>query len=217
MTVPEAAPVDEQDVDEQEAERAGDEARLRLRRGRWVTAAVAAALLVVVGTVALLGGFGERTDLLTGAAPGSVIATGPYEVTFDQATVEHQTSENQWRVVASGTARTTGGTSIAPDVGDSGFVFARSLATREVQPTYTVGFGTPDALHHLDNLTPGLPPVPWTVSFQFAADPGDTLVLAVFDQEYTTPYLFSTEKGWRPTRHASTLTLPLERLPEQAF
>ena len=210
-----AAPdvVDEQAKDEQ----AQAEARARLRRGRIVVAAVAAVVVVVVGVVALLGGFKQRTDLLTPVAPGSVIATGPFEVTFDKATVEHLTSSDEYRVVATGTARTTGTTSIDPATGDLGFLFAKSTATSEVQSSASVRLGSTDPLASLTTLTPGLPPVPWAVTFTFAKDPGDTLFVAVFGQQYTTPYIFGDEKGWQTTRTASTLTLPIEKKPDQEY
>lgn len=198
-------------------EQARAEAQQRLRRGRLVTAVVAAALVVLVAIVALLGGFRARTDLLTPVAVGSVITTGPYEVTIDKATVHHTTSKNEWDVVASGTARTTGTTSIDPATGSSGFVYARDAVGSETQPSSQVTLGETDAVQHLDNLTPGLPPVPWSVSFTFAQEPSGTVLVAVFDQEYTTPYLFSDELGWRPTRAASIMTLPLEKLPDTEF
>ena len=121
VTVPRAAEVDEQEAEE----RAREDARLRLRRGRLVTAVVAASLVLVVAVVALLGGFRERTDLLTRVPAGSLITSGPYEVTLTKATVQHRTSSNEWVVAASGAARTTGATSIRPPTGDTGFVFAR--------------------------------------------------------------------------------------------
>lgn len=223
VTVPEATPVDGQEVDGQEVdepevdERAGAEARLRLRRGRVATAMVAGALVVLVGAVALLGGFERRTDLLTPVTAGSVIVTGPYEVTLATATVQRRTSSAEWDVVATGTARTTGTTSIDPPSGDSGFVFARPAAGRETQSSRTITLGDASATEQQDALTPGLPPVPWSVSFRFTSPPGDTVLVAVLGQEYTTPYLFSSEEGWRPTNQASTTTLPLRQLPDTKY
>ena len=198
-------------------EQARVEARLRLRHGRIATAVVAGALAVLVAVVALLGGFGERKDLLTPVAPGSLIVTGPYEVTFDKAGVRHKTYSDEWEVIASGTVRTTGSTSIRPSTGSSGFVSAQAAAGGEVQRSESVTLGGTGTTRHLDNLTPGLPPVPWSVSFSFPQEPSGELVLGVYQQEYTTPYLFSDELGWRSTRSASTLRLPLERLPDQKY
>ena len=194
-----------------------EQARLLLRRGRIVAASVTGALVVVVSVVAVLGGFRARTDELTPVAAGTVIATGPYEVTLDKATVQHKTSSDEWDVVASGTARTTGATSIDPGTGDTGFVFARPAAGGQVQPSDTIRLGGSSAVEHLDHLTPGLPPVPWAVSFRFSSEPVGPVLVAVFDQEYTTPYLFSDELGWRPTRSASTMTLPVERLADETY
>lgn len=213
MTVPEAAAVEAREADE----RARAEALLRLRRGRLATAIVAGTVVLVVGVVALLGGFERRTDLLTPVAPGSLIVSGPYEVTLTRATVQHRVSSKEWAVVASGTARTTGTTSIEPQAGESGFVGAKSVSGGEVQVSDTVQVGTTAGFRSQDNLTPGLPAVSWSVTFRFTSPPGDTVLLAVFDQEYTTPYLFSSEEGWRPTRKASTFTLPLEKLPDTKY
>lgn len=200
-----------------DVEREAAEARARLRRGRLITAAVAAGLVVVVGVVALLGGFERRTDLITPVAVGSVITTGPYEITLTSATLQHTTSQDEWEVVAHGTARTTGTTSIAPATGDNGFFYAKDLGTGEAQPLASVALGESSSYEHLDNLTPGLPAVPMTLTFRFEGQPGDSIVLAVFQQEYTTPYLFSDELGWRATSAASTMTVPLERLPDTKY
>lgn len=222
VTVPDAAAPPQQEAGPPDAdalfeERARDEARLRLRRGRLVTAVVAGVVVVVVGVVALLGGFERRTDLLVPVAVGSVISTGPYEVTLASATLQHRTSGDEWVVVASGTARTTGDTSIDPPSGDAGFVYARSTASGEVQASSSIALGDAADGGSRNSLTPGLPAVPWSVSFRFTASPGDHVLLAVFDQEYTTPYLFSDEEGWRSTSKASTFTLPLEKLPDSEY
>jgi hypothetical protein len=217
--VPTTAGVDEQQgVGEEHPEGAAeDEVRARLRRGRLVVAIVAGVLVVVVGVVALLGGFRARTDLQTRVAPGSVIATGSLEVTLDHATVQRVTSSGGFRVVASGTARTTGTTSIDPGTGDDGFLFARSTSTAEVQASDSITLGSTDALLSVEHLTPGVPPVPWSVTFNFAKDPGPTVFLAVFGQQYTTPYIFGDELGWQTTDDASTLTLPLGSAPDVAY
>jgi hypothetical protein len=211
VTVPEAAAPEVPGSDAQDSE--AQEARLRLRRGRVVTAVVAAALVLVVGLVALLGGFRQRQDLFTPVPVGSVITTGPFEVTIEKATVRRASFDDGWQVEVSGTARTTGDTSIAPETGDSGFVFARSASTREVQATKYVGLGSADVSTQLGFLAPGLPAVPWTLDFTFTQPPGEELLVVVFEQEYTTPWIFGTEMGWRPGRHGSTLTLPVEQAP----
>ena len=207
------APVEE----DAKALREADEARARLRRGRTITALVAGVLVVVVAVVALLGGFERRTDLITPVAVGSVITTGPYEISLTSATLQHRTSEDTWDVVARGTARTTGTTSIAPGTGNNGFLYAKDLGTGESQAVRSVGIGDGSGFNRIANLTPGLPAVPVTLTFRFAVEPGDSILLAVFQQEYTTPYLFSDELGWRATAEASTMTVPLERLPDAEY
>ena len=193
------------------------EARERLRRGRLVTVVVIAVLVVVVGVVALLGGLRTRTDRLVPVAVGSVVTSGPYEVTLAKAAVSHVTSKDQWDVVVSGTIRTTGATSIDPDVASSGFLYAQSESTREVQPSQSSELGDPDASEQLDNLTPGLPAVPWSVTFTFDRQPGDAVYVAVFDQEYTTPWIFGDEMGWRATPDGSTMTLPVSRGADREY
>jgi hypothetical protein len=212
VTVPQAPDAGVQEADEQR-----DEARLRLRRGRLVTAVVAGVLVLAVAAVALLGGFRQRTDLLTRVPAGTVITTGPYEVTLARATVQHRTDDDEWEVVASGTIRTTGTASIDPPSGDSGFLFARSAAGGEVRSSRSVTLGAPAGLDSQDTLTPGLPPVPWSVTFRYDVDPGAELLLAVYDQEYTTAYLFGDEKTWVNTNQASTTILPLEPLPDTKY
>jgi hypothetical protein len=219
VTVPDAAAEVVPGAGVQESEHAAQEqawleARLRLRRGRIITAAVAAGLVLVLGLVALLGGFKARKDLFVPVAVGSVITTGPFEVTIEKATVRHSSFQNGWLVEVSGTARTTGDDSIAPETGSSGFVYARSTSTREVQASKSFSLGTGDIITRLHVLAPGLPAVPWTLDFTFAQAPGAELLVVVFEQEYTTPWIFGREMGWRPGRHGSTMTIPLEQLPD---
>ena len=131
--------------------------------------------------------------------------------------MQHRTDADEWQVVASGTARTTGSTSIDPPSGDSGFLFARSAAGGEVRSSRSITLGDPVGIESQDTLTPGLPPVPWSVSFRYAVDPGAELLLAVYDQEYKNAYLFGDEKSWVNTDQASTMVLPLERLPDTKY
>ena len=205
------------ETDEQAVEQERAEALARLRRGRLVAAVALGVVAALVGVVALLGGFARRTDLLTPVAAGSVVVTGPYAVTFDRATVQHITSSGVYKVVATGTARTTGTTSINPSGDADEFLGAKSPSTSEAQAATSLALGADGPLSGVGSLTPGLPPVPWSATFTFAAPPGDTLLLAVFDLEYTTPYILSDELGWQATEKASTMMLPLERQPDQEY
>ncbi|SEP80753.1 hypothetical protein [Microlunatus flavus] len=198
-------------------ERTGDEEQAEaelLRRGRLLTAVVALVVVALVAAVALLGGFERRQDAITPVPVGSAIETGPYVVTVERATARRSSFDDGWRVEVTGTARTTGTESIRPGSGGSAFVYARSVATREVQEYQSATVGAGGALSDVSVLTPGLPPVPWTMSFTFAQPPGDALLVVVFEQEYTTPYIFGDEKAWRPGRDASTMTLPVEQLKD---
>ena len=46
------------------------------------------AFALLIGLTWLAGGFDQRTDLRTVVAPGTTIATGPYEFTFTAGTVQ---------------------------------------------------------------------------------------------------------------------------------
>lgn len=208
MTVPEAA---EPGV-EAERDQARVEARGCVRRGRLVTAVVAALLVAVVVVVASLGGFRVRKDLSTRVAVGSAIATGPFEVTVDKATVQQHSYDQTWAVVVTGTARTTGDASVATATDDQGFVYARAQSTREVQPTQFMEFGSGSPGFELGYLTPGLPPVPWTLSFSFTRPPGAQLLVVVFDQEYAASRVYS-DRSWTATSSSRNVVLDLQELP----
>ncbi len=177
--------------------------------------------LALVGFLVLvwaLGGFGFRQDLTTVTAPGAAIATGPYEFSFTEATVQHRRSDDHYRVVVSGQGRTTGDSSIRPATGDSGFLAARGETSREVQPATSVTLGSPDySSLQLRLFTPGLGAAPVYVGFEFAADPGDRIRMVVFGQKFTTPYVLSDERGWQRTRDSHAVVLRLRVLPESKY
>lgn len=228
MTVPESAPVGEQDVTTQEAvpeedsgqaaeERARHDARSRLRRGRLVVAGAAALLVAVVVVVALLGGFADRTDPLTTAAPGSVVRSGPFEVTLVRATVRHKTADDTWKVRVAGTIASTDDTSLVPATGGSGFLFAKASRTSQVRPADATELGDADVIPSRSLVSPGVPPSPWTIEFTFTSEPGPEIVVGVFQQKHTTTYLFSDELSWQTDRGATTTVLPLAQLPDEKY
>ncbi len=217
MTVPETA-VGEPETDGADAEeRARAEARLRLRRGRLATAAVVAVVLVLVAVVALLGGFANRTDPFTPAAPGSVVRSGPFDLTLQKATVRHKTADDTWEVRVTGTIASTNDTSLVPSTGESGFLFAKASGTNQVSSADAAELGDPDAVPRRALVSPGLPPAPWTSEFSFTREPGPELLVGVFRQKYTTKYLFSDEQSWQTDRGATTTVLPLEQLPDEKY
>ena len=194
-----------------------DEERLRARRGRTLTVLAAVVVLGLLGTVWAAGGFERRRDLFTAVEPGTVLRSGPYELTLTGATVQHTTSSDVYDVVVAGTARTTGDESISPAIGSSGFVFASDPATGAVQPTSSFDIGTTESYFGPDSLTPGLPAVPVAVSFRFPAAPQGRLRVVVFEQEYTNAYVLSDEKAWRNTREGYALTLDVRPLPDKKY
>jgi hypothetical protein len=182
-----------------------------------VVAAVAAALGVVVGVVALLGGFAEREGTLTPVAPGTPIRSGPFELTLTRATVQHKTSNATWKVRVAGTIASTGDKSLVPATDESGFLFAKASGTNKTSSAESAELGDPDAIASRSLVSPHLPPAPWTVEFTFTAEPGAEVMVGVFEQKFTTEYLFSDEKSWQTDRDASTVVLPLEQLPDEKY
>jgi hypothetical protein len=219
VTVPPAVPVEavavEDDAGAQQA--AEEQARLRLRRGRLVVAGVAVLVAAVVSAVALLGGFADRADPITASAPGSVVKSGPFELTLEKATVRHKTADDRWEVRVSGTIASTDDTSLVPATGESGFLFAKASATQQVSPAGGAELGDPDTIPSRSLVSPGLPPAPWTIDFTFSQEPGPELLVGVFQQKYTTKYLFSDEMSWQTDRGATTTVLPLEQLPDEKY
>lgn len=220
MAVPGAVPVDAAAGDDQDAEAqqaAEEQARLRLRRGRLVVAGVAALLAAVVSAVALLGGFADREDPFTASKPGSVVRSGPFQLTLQKATVRHKTADDTWEVQVAGTVTSTDDTSLVPSTGESGFLFAKASRTNQVSAADGAELGDPDALSRRALVSPGLPPAPWTIEFTFTREPGPELLVGVFQQKYTTKYLFSDELTWQTDRGATTTVLPLEQLPDEKY
>ena len=71
------------------------------RRARtwWWFGSIGAAIALVIGLVWVAGGFEPRTDVRTEVAPGTTISTGPYELTFDRATVQKTRHFSEKRLV----------------------------------------------------------------------------------------------------------------------
>ena len=67
-------------------------------------------------------------------------------------------------------------------------------------------------------FTPGLPPVPMLVEFEYAASyvPDATLRFVVFQLEYDDNSLIGgQDKTWNKTNHGFDLQLPVRVLPEE--
>ena len=176
-------------------------------------------LALVLALIWALGGFGARTDQRIPAEPGQLIVTGPYEFSFTRATAQRINrfgSEVVVEVRAIGTGRTTGDEAISPSTLNPMFI-ARDDVTRELQEADGQRFGPGGGFDSGDTFTPGLPPVEFTVTFEFSENyrPGSTIVFAVSELEYTDTSLLGTgEKVWNNADRTYVLQLPVTKLPD---
>ncbi len=187
------------------------------RRRRLIGIVVTVLIAALLATVWRLGGFREEQRAFAQVAPGTPIATGPFELVFTEATAQHllptDYRKGSWEVTVIGTGRTTGDDTISPqDSGSSSMLVARAGADQVAYPDdqkFGAGRG---------GFTPGLPMVRYTATFQFADGfrPGDTLRLAVIDQVFSNRALIktedSTDEEWHNGRDGWRLDLPLREL-----
>lgn len=178
--------------------------------------------MLVIALVWVAGGFRQRTDLRTDVTAGTAISTGPYELTFDRATVQktRHFSENRpvWEVVLYGTGRTTGDKAIAPN-SSNWFMTARDPVSGTVLEPTQQGFGPSGSTSSGgDYFTPGLPPIPYRLTFQFSDDikMPSRMDFGVWQLELRDRSLLQTgELSWARTNHFWVYpSMPLERLPD---
>ncbi len=180
----------------------------------WAVAPLGLALAaVVVGT---LGGFEQRTDLLRPTPAGEQFVTGPYELRFTHATAQQHVrydGSRRWEVRMIGEGRTTGTESITPHYfGNGGMFLSKDPASGEVRDPEGLDFGADDS--DRDSFTPGLPPVPFVVGFEYETYlPGPTIRFAVYDLEYGNHLLVGEEEGWHNLPTGRVLDLPVRVLP----
>lgn len=182
-----------------------------------VPIAVVAALIAVV---AVLGGFGQRSDRITRLATEAVITSGPYTLTFSRATaVADQDFDDKlvWRVDAYGTVQTTDPTSDHPDTGDYAFVVANLPAAQNYVPVDQVVVGSRIGNDRSGGqVTPGLEPVPvvWSFEFPRSVPPTESIRVVIWEQEYTDTTITQTgELGWNLARDGYEVLLPLTVVP----
>ncbi|GAA2093964.1 hypothetical protein GCM10009841_04070 [Microlunatus panaciterrae] len=207
------APPDDRD-------RPGDE----LHRSVSVVVGVSVLVLsLVVGLLWGFGAFGRRTDLLKDRAPGTVLETGPFELTFSEATAQRKKDFDDtyyWEVIMVGTGRTTADESIAPEYsGSSGMFVARDPNSSQTQDPESIKIGTGESFTGASTFTPGLPPTRFQVTFKFSADyrPARTIRFGVFILEFGNRTLTGQgEKGWKNSKYAYHLHLPVTVLPEES-
>lgn len=197
------------------------------RRSRWRAPLVYGGLVLtpalVVGLLYVTGGFGRRTDLLTAVKPGAVISTGPFELSFTDATaqarVEKDGAISRWDVVAIGRARNTGNIAMAPSTfGSDSVIVLRDPADQTTAIPYGVDIGDePGGRSDRRELTPGLPATGYRLTFRLPGDyrPGSTVRLGVADLVYEAKYLTTDEKAWDNGLYGYRIDLPVRVLPPQ--
>jgi hypothetical protein len=194
----------------------------RTGRRRLIGVVAAVAVVALLATVWRLGGFDEQQRPFRKIAPGTPISAGPFELTFTEATAQHVLKTDyraaSWKIVVIGTGRTTGNETIAPQTGGTGsMLLARDQTTGDVKSPESQAFGSGEPS---GGFTPGLPPVRYTVTFEFADgfDPADTLRFAVADQVYSSRALIKTgedDEEWHNARDGWLMELPLSELPAE--
>lgn len=189
------------------------------RRHRLIYALVAAGVAVLLALVWGLGGFEKRADLLQPTAPGTLIATGPYEFTFTEVTAQQKTdldSSRYWELSALGTGRTTGDETIAPSYTDTGTFVSKDIRSREVEVPSGLRYGGRRNHFAGDQFTPGLAPVPFEVQFKYRGSyvPDRTLVFVVFRLKFSdTSLIGGQDKVWSSTPKGFDYRLPVRVLP----
>ena len=189
------------------------------RRTWLMLGSLVVALAVLVGLTWVAGGFDQRTDLRTVVAPGTTIATGPYEFTFTAATVQKKKNFDDtlvYEVVVSGTGRTTGDEAIAP-ASLNWFASLREPASGEVVEPESQRFGAANR-DGGSFFTPGLDPIPYRLVFLLPAsiERPTAVQLAVWDLEFRDTSLLRTgEKSWgRANTFYRVDGLPVQQLAD---
>jgi hypothetical protein len=192
-------------------------------RRAWVMAgSLVVAFAVLIGLTWLAGGFRQRTDLRTVVAPGTTVTSGPYEFTFTAGTVQRTKTyadAEVYRLVLSGTGRVTGDEAMSPDSLNWMFI-AKDPRSPAYEEPENDQFGAEDARGTTGGafFTPGLPPIPYRLTFEFPAEsfePGATIQLGVWILEYRDTSLLQTgDLRWAPSERLYRYDLPLRRLAD---
>jgi hypothetical protein len=214
--------LDEGEVSPEWAPPAGNPVRRPRIPGSLIYGGVVLALVLVIAVLWGAGGFGQRTDLLRPVEPGAVFSTGPFELTFTEATAQQKLETDgvmKWEIVVIGRARNTGDVTMAPPHVGPDRIFAIKDPDSDLRAEASnadIG-DDPDSLgiHSRLHLTPNLPPTGYRLIFPLPAEfrPGPTIRLAVADLVYEAKYLTNDEKAWNNDLHGSRIDLPLRVLP----
>ncbi len=192
-------------------------------RRAWVmVGSLVVAFALLIGLTWLAGGFRQRTDLRTVVAPGTTVTSGPYEFTFTAGTVQRTKTyadAEVYRLVLSGTGRVTGDEAMSPDSLNWMFI-AKDPRSPAYEEPENDQFGAEDARGTTGGafFTPGLPPIPYRLTFEFPAEsfePGATIQLGVWILEYRDTSLLQTgDLRWAPSERLYRYDLPLRRLAD---
>ena len=192
------------------------------RRAWGMVGSLVLAFDCLIGLTWMAGGFDQRNDLRTVVAPGTTIATGPYEFTFTAGTAQKTKGLRDievYRIVLSGTGRVTGDEAMCPDSLNWMFV-AKDPRSPAYQEPDSQQFGIEEFRGSSGGsfFTPGLPAVPYRLTFEFPVeeyDVGATIQLAVWILEYRDVSLLQTgDYSWAPSERLYRYELPLRRLAD---
>ena len=192
-------------------------------RHAWVMAgSLVLAFALLIGLTWMADGFDQRNDLRTVVAPGTTIASGPYEFTFTAGTAQKTKDFRDtevYRIVLSGTGRVTGDEAMSPSSLDWMFI-AKDPGSPAYQEPQSQQLGTEEFRGSSGGsfFTPGLPAIPYRLTFDFPADEfevGPTIQLAVWILEYRDASLLQTgDYRWAPSDRLYRYDLPLRRLAD---
>lgn len=186
-----------------------------------VYGAVLLALVLIVVAIWGLGGLRQRTDVFRNVPVGSLVSTGPYVLSFTEATAQLTTDfddTSYWKVTVIGSGRSTATKTMAPTwSGDESMFLAKDDASQELELPTSTSFGGVDALLDRDAFTPGLAPILYAVTFKFHESyrPGATLRFVAYDLDfYDNSLLGDGDKAWHNDNSGSRMFLPVRVLPK---
>lgn len=175
-------------------------------------------LVVLVGTVFAFGGFKDRDDTITDVKLGQTFTNGGYEFSFSSATIQQAPSyggkyKRIQKVTVTGTIRNIGDTAASPL---DGWFLARGVQGTQTETDQVAIVGNPEQTNSPEDVTPGLPPVPLTVTFQFPPTFSETeLLFGARGLTYGTHSYFggTTDEYWDVSgSNLFRLRIPMKRL-----
>lgn len=188
---------------------------------RWVRIAAVATgvvLVALVGVVFAAGGFGQRSDWLV-RSPGEEIDAVNLVFTVTSATAQRDDTAlggGRWRVLVSGTVRNPQDSTLQPETGEYGNLFARDHRGGTVATLATVELGGASSR---TEVPPDDSPMAMVARFDFDRfDPAASLDVAVATMEFTDNGVLGLgggQKVWNTDSNAllQLVSVPLTVLP----